>query len=232
MTINTDDLINSIIESLDRIDTIKLQDMPNIDLYMDQLTTFMDEKLNKTTRYPGEDKILTKTMINNYAKNDLLPPPIRKKYSKDHLILLIFIYYFKTVLSISDVQTLLDPLKKKFHVSDTDGLTLSQIYQTISEIQEKEVGPLKEDILKKADLANTFFDDVDDEDKDQMKLFTFLSFLAYDVYIKKLIIEKVIDGIDEKSGKNKTKEELKEEKRAAKEAAKAQKAAAKAASKK
>ena len=232
MTINNDDLINSIIESLDRIDPIKLQDMPNIDLYMDQLTTFMDEKLRQTTRYPGEDKILTKTMINNYAKNDLLPPPIRKKYSKDHLILLIFIYYFKTVLSISDVQTLLDPLNKKFHVSDTDGLTLSQIYQTISEIQEKEAGPLKEDILKKADLANKFFDDADDEDKDQMKLFTFLSFLAYDVYVKKLIIEKVIDGIDEKSGKNKTKEELKEEKRAAKEAAKAQKAAAKAAQKK
>ncbi|SHI59982.1 protein of unknown function [Butyrivibrio fibrisolvens DSM 3071] len=232
MTINTDDLINSIIESLDRIDNIKLQDMPNIDLYMDQLTTFMDDRLKHTTRYPGEDKILTKTMINNYAKNDLLPPPIRKKYSKDHLILLIFIYYFKTVLSISDVQTLLDPLKKKFHVSDTDGLTLSEIYQTISAIQDKEVGPLKEDILKKAELANTFFDDADDEDKDQMKLFTFLSFLAYDVYVKKLIIEKVIDGIDEKSGKYKTKEELKEEKRAAKEAAKAKKAAEKAASKK
>ena len=232
MTINTDDLINSIIESLDRIDNIKLQDMPNIDLYMDQLTTFMDDRLKHTTRYPGEDKILTKTMINNYAKNDLLPPPIRKKYSKDHLILLIFIYYFKTVLSISVVQTLLDPLKKKFHVSDTDGLTLSEIYQTISAIQDKEVGPLKEDILKKAELANTFFDDADDEDKDQMKLFTFLSFLAYDVYVKKLIIEKVIDGIDEKSGKYKTKEELKEEKRAAKEAAKAKKAAEKAASKK
>ncbi len=232
MTINTDDLINSIIESLDRIDNIKLQDMPNIDLYMDQLTTFMDDRLKHTTRYPGEDKILTKTMINNYAKNDLLPPPIRKKYSKDHLILLIFIYYFKTVLSISDVQTLLEPLKKKFHVSDTDGLTLSEIYQTISAIQDKEVGPLKEDILKKAELANTFFDDADDEDKDQMKLFTFLSFLAYDVYVKKLIIEKVIDGIDEKSGKYKTKEELKEEKRAAKEAAKAKKAAEKAASKK
>ena len=232
MTINTDDLINSIIESLDRIDNIKLQDMPNIDLYMDQLTTFMDDRLKHTTRYPGEDKILTKTMINNYAKNDLLPPPIRKKYSKDHLILLIFIYYFKTVLSISDVQTLLEPLKEKFHVSDTDGLTLSEIYQTISTIQDKEVGPLKEDILKKAELANTFFDDADDEDKDRMKLFTFLSFLAYDVYVKKLIIEKVIDGIDEKSGKYKTKEELKEEKRAAKEAAKAKKAAEKAASKK
>lgn len=232
MTINTDDLINSIIDSLDRIENVQLSDIPNMDLYMDQLTTFMDERLHKTTRYPGEDKILTKTMINNYAKNDLLPPPIRKKYSKDHLILLIFIYYFKTVLSISDVQTLLDPLKKRFHISDTDGLTLSEIYQTIFDIEEKEVDPLKEDLLKKADIANSLFEDAEDADKNEMKLFAFLSLLAYDVYAKKLIIEKVIDGIDEKSGKNKSKEQLKEEKRAAKEAAKAKKAAAKAALKK
>lgn len=232
MTLNTDDLINSIIESLNRIDNVKLSDIPNMDLYMDQLTTFMDEKLYKTTRYPGEDKILTKTMINNYAKNDLLPPPIRKKYSKDHLILLIFIYYFKTVLSISDVQTLLEPLKERFHVSDTDGLTLSEIYQTIFDIEEKEVEPLKEDILKKADIAKDLFKDSDDQKADQMKLFAFLSLLAYDVYVKKLIIEKVIDGIDEKSGKTKTKEELKEEKKAAKEAEKLRKAAAKAAARK
>ena len=89
MTINNDDLLNSIMESLNRIENIKVEDIPNIDLYMDQLTTFMDEKLRRTTRYPLDDKILTKTMINNYAKNDLLPPPVRKKYSKDHLILLI-----------------------------------------------------------------------------------------------------------------------------------------------
>ena len=84
MTINTEDLINSIIESLGRIDYIKPEDIPNIDLYMDQVTTFMDRKLKNTTRNPSEDKILTKTMINNYAKNDLLPPPVKKKYTKEH----------------------------------------------------------------------------------------------------------------------------------------------------
>jgi hypothetical protein len=109
---------------------------------------------------------------------------------------------------------------------------LSEIYQTIFDIEEKEVDPLKEDLLKKADIANSLFEDAEDADKDEMKLFAFLSLLAYDVYVKKLIIEKVIDGIDEKSGKNKSKEQLKEEKRAAKEAAKAKKAAAKAALKK
>ena len=81
MTINQQDILNSILESLDRIDYIKPKEIPNIDLYMDQVTTFMEEHLNASKRYP-EDKILTKTMINNYAKNRLLPSPEKKKYSK------------------------------------------------------------------------------------------------------------------------------------------------------
>lgn len=93
MTIDTKD-INSILASISRIDYINPDDIPNIDLYMDQVTTFMDAQLKSSKRYP-EDKILTKTMINNYAKNDLLPAPVKKRYSKEHLLLLIFIYYFK-----------------------------------------------------------------------------------------------------------------------------------------
>ena len=103
MTISTEDLLNSIMESLDRITYVRYEDIPNIDLYMDQVTTFMDEKLQSTTRNPGEDKILTKTMINNYAKNDLLPPPIKKKYSKEHMMILIMIYYLKGILSFQDI---------------------------------------------------------------------------------------------------------------------------------
>ena len=76
MTIDKNDLLNSILASIERIDYVK-----SADLYMDQVTTFMEEALGSSKRYP-EDKILTKTMINNYAKNDLLPPPIKKKYSK------------------------------------------------------------------------------------------------------------------------------------------------------
>ena len=91
MTIDSDDLLKSILESLERIEYIKADDIPNIDLYMDQVTTFMDKRLRKSTRDPSEDKILTKTMINNYAKNNLLPPPIKKKYTKEHILLLIFI---------------------------------------------------------------------------------------------------------------------------------------------
>ena len=82
------------------IDYIKTEDIPNIGLYMDQVTTFMDEQLEACKRYE-DDKILTKTMINNYAKNNLLPAPEKKKYSKEHVLTLLFIYYFKNLLSIN-----------------------------------------------------------------------------------------------------------------------------------
>lgn len=193
MTINTEDLINSIIESLGRIHHIKLEDIPNIDLYMDQVTTFMESRLKNTTRNPGEDKILTKTMINNYAKNDLLPPPVKKKYSKEHLILLIFIYYYKGILSINDIQILLKPLTEKYF--QTNGaLNLGSIYEEVFSLEKTEVEDLKEDIIKKFTTSRDTFKNAPEEDREILQLFSFISMLSYDVYVKRLLIEKMVDS--------------------------------------
>ena len=105
--------------ALDFMETIAPEEFPNIELYMDQVTTFMDRKLRMTLRNPG-DKVLTKTMINNYAKNELIPPPVKKKYNKEHLYELLFIFYFKSFLSIGDIQTLLTPLNEQVFGKDTD----------------------------------------------------------------------------------------------------------------
>ncbi|SHN53301.1 protein of unknown function [Butyrivibrio hungatei DSM 14810] len=214
MTIDNDDLMNSIIASLGRIDTIPLDEIPNIDLYMDQLTTFMDERLKKTTRYPETDKILTKTMINNYAKNDLLPPPVRKKYSKDHLILLIFIYYLKSILSINDIQTLIEPLKNRFHVSD-DELNLSKIYETAFDLQKEELEPVIEDLKKKYKRAGETFTNLDitEDEKKRMQLFSFITLLSYDVYVKKLLIEKILDNVTKEEDEAKAKKDKSKEKK-------------------
>ncbi|WP_034446587.1 DUF1836 domain-containing protein [Butyrivibrio sp. AE2032] len=197
MTIDNDDLLNSIIASLGRIDPISLDEMPNIDLYMDQLTSFMNERLKKSTRHPETDKILTKTMINNYAKNDLLPPPVKKKYSKDHLILLLFIYYFKNILSINDIQTLLEPLKERFQT--TEEFNVSSIYKNCFELQGEALEPVIEDITRKYGRSLQTFEDekLSEDEKNRMQLFSFIIQLSYDVYVKKLLIEKILDNITE-----------------------------------
>lgn len=204
MTINKDDLLNSILESLNRVGYVKAEDIPNIDLYMDQVTTFMDSKLKNTSRNPGEDKILTKTMINNYAKNDLLPSPIKKKYSREHVIMLIFIYYFKGILSIGDIQSLLKPLTEKYF-NATEGMKLEDVYEEVFGMEKTQVDILKQDILDKFETSKTTFQDVEGEDGELLQLFSFIGLLSFDVYIKKLLIEKMVDEFASKKDVEKPK---------------------------
>ena len=181
MTISNKDLVNSILESLSRIEHINLEDIPDIDLYMDQVTTLMDSKLKATTRYPGEDKILTKTMINNYAKTNLLPPPQKKKYSKDHILLLLFIFYFKGVLSIADTSSVLDIITTKYFNKDK-GLDLEKIYMEVFALEDRQIEVLREDILDKFKIASDTFQDAPEEDKEYLKTFSFICLLSFDVY--------------------------------------------------
>lgn len=196
MTIDNDDLLNSLLASLDRVGYISPDDIPNIDLYMDQVTTFMDSRLRSTARYPGEDKILTKTMINNYAKNDLLPPPVKKKYSKEHVLLLIFIYYYKGILSISDIQTLLGPVTERFFQKEGN-FNLESVYREAFGMEEKQLETLKKDLIEKFRTAQGTFQNAPAADADFLQKFSFICALSFDVYLKKMIIEKMIDGLAE-----------------------------------
>ena len=202
MKIDTNDILNSIMESLSNIDYIRSEEIPNISLYMDQVTTFMDEQLASTKRY-SDDKILTKTMINNYTKNHLLPPPVKKKYSREHVLILIFIYYFKSILSIRDIETVLKPLTEKYF-SGGSSLDLSSIYEEICGIEKDRVEPLKETVKAAYEKSLSAFPDLPDgEDRYELKLFAFICSLSFDVYLKKAMIEKLIDELeDKKSEKN------------------------------
>lgn len=193
MTLETEDLLQSILDSLDRIDYIRPDDIPDIELYMDQVTTFMDSRLKNAARNPEVDKILTKTMINNYAKNDLLPPPVRKKYSREHMLLLIFIYYFKGILSISDIQTVLKPITDRFFAGN-EGLKLEMIYNEVFSLEREEVEVMKQDVVRKYHKAQETFSDAAAEDQEFLQTFSFICMLSFDVYVKKMLIEKLIDS--------------------------------------
>ena len=204
MTIDSENILNSILSSLERIDYIKPTEIPNIDLYMDQVTTFMEEHLQSSKRYP-DDKILTKTMINNYTKNNLLPPPVKKKYSREHLLLLVFIYYFKNILSIKDIETVLAPLTEKYF-PDGSSFELADIYKEVCKIEKEQLDSIKENVTATYEKsAETFTHLADGEDKEILQQFAFICSLSFDVYIKKMIIERIIDDLSSKSSKNEEK---------------------------
>lgn len=187
------EFLKEVSKKLQTMDYVRPESLPNIDLYMDQVTTFMDTQLVSTKRNE-EDKILTKTMINNYAKNDLLPPPKKKKYSKDHVLTLLFIYYFKNILSISDIQSILNPITDKYFEAK-EGTGLQDIYNEVFGLEREEMQHILKDLAKKYKTSLSTFADAPEEDADLLHKFSFICMLCFDVYFKKMIIEQTIDKL-------------------------------------
>ena len=195
MSVNTESIIHHIMERISEIGYVKPEDIPNIDLYMDQVTTFMDDHLSDIKRYE-DDKTLTKTMINNYTKNKLLPPPVKKKYSSDHLYIMAFIYYFKQMLSIGDIQKLLTPMTEDFF-GDNDVISLEKIYKEVYQLEKEQVSNVTKDIFFQHRKASASFENIEDEhEREYLQKFAFISMLIFDIYMKKNIIENIIDEMD------------------------------------
>jgi len=125
--------INNYINSQKSSDNINLEDFPDIDLYMDQVMQLFENKLSYTKRH-DDDKVLTKTMINNYAKGNLLMKIKNKKYTKNHLILMGLIYNLKGALSLTDIKTILTPIINSFEKEQE--FPLNDVYQSFLDIYD------------------------------------------------------------------------------------------------
>lgn len=84
-------------------------ELPNIDLYIDQVVCLLEEYLSGYIKNDNEkeEKLITKTMINNYVKQDIIKPPVNKKYNKEHMASLFVIFILKQVYSINDIKKLI-----------------------------------------------------------------------------------------------------------------------------
>lgn len=196
----SEDLINQVLEE---IESFNIDDIPNIDLYMDQVTTYLNGKFNTSKRHDG-DKLLTKTMINNYAKSRLLPPPEKKKYSKDHMIILILIFFFKNVISINDIQTIVTPLLKDYYNNDDIPNSLEDVTNAfLNHVQKSD---LIEPLIKEFKNSQNIFGDLESSDRESIETIGLIATLSYDMYIRKRLIEKLIDSLPsskEDTGKDK-----------------------------
>ncbi len=191
MAATTEELLQMILQSLEKVEYIKAEDIPNIDLYMDQVLTFMDRKLRSAVRPQTEEHVLTKTMINNYAKNDLLPPPVKKKYSKEHVLLLIFIYYYKGVIPMNEIQTLLRPLTDRYF-QNGQAFDLEGVYKEVVVLEKEQLEDLKKDVVEKFRRAEDSFTEVTGEEQEFLQKFALICLLSFDVYMKKMIVEQLV----------------------------------------
>ena len=82
----------------------RIREMPRIELYLDQLLTLVSQELEFMC-VPGET-IVTGSMVNNYVKQGVIPPPRKKRYTRRHVASLVFVCALKRVFSIAQVSQL------------------------------------------------------------------------------------------------------------------------------
>jgi len=187
-----EEIINKLIEEVTLFNEISPGDIPDIELYMDQITTFFEDRLKHLKR-GKEDPILTKTMINNYTKGKILMPPNKKKYSKEHLMLLILIYNLKQVISINDIQDLFTPLIKEISSSNSK-LRLEEIYTFFLSIKENELETFKTNIVDRFALIESKIDESVPEKQEMIELLLIVMMLVHQAGMYKKLAEKIIDN--------------------------------------
>ena len=174
----TENMLNNIMNDIAKNPKVSLEQIPNIDLYMDQVTTFSEEVLSSYKRNEN-DKILTKTMINNYTKDKILPPPIKKKYTKRHIILLILTYHLKSILPIQDIKILLGQL------CNYDDKTVEALYTAFLEMQSSTQSSFDKTLFQLDSKLNN----------DELELILVVLNLVLQANYRKQIAEKIIDTV-------------------------------------
>ncbi|MGS0765617.1 DUF1836 domain-containing protein [Syntrophomonas curvata] len=187
----------SLIDEIIPDQPVSLNDIPDIELYIDQVTDFFEKKLSLQKRH-SKDKLLTKTMINNYAKAGILIPPRRKKYSRQHIALLLLLYNSKQVLSINDISLLFSILRKpvdKHNEAEDAGsnIWIDLVYTLVQEINNEQAEQLKQTCEKQGDIIREKTGGMNDETRELTEWFLMAMFLVSQAALQKRLAETIID---------------------------------------
>ena len=182
--------IDNYINSLKPSDNINLDTFPEIDLYMDQVMQLFESKLNYTKRNE-DDKVLTKTMINNYAKGNLLMKIKNKKYTKNHLILMGLIYNLKGALSLTDIKTILTPIINS--CEKEHDYPLHDIYKSFLNVYDANLDDLKSSSNKIHENIKQIINAKDDSMRDYEEKFLLICAYISMSNLYRRMSEKIID---------------------------------------
>jgi len=183
--------IHQIIEQLGLDASLSLEEIPQIDLYMDQVIQLFENKFTITKRNE-DDKVLTKTMINNYAKGKLIFPIQNKKYSKEHLILISLIYQLKGALSINDIKATLAGINQKIIKEEIE---LESFYNNYLNLTRQNVEDFKGDIEERVRDVKEEISAGNKENSPDLEQVLMISSLVHMSNLYRKVAEKLVDEI-------------------------------------
>lgn len=167
-------------------------DFPDMELYMDQAAMFMNKKL-EIYQKNDDEPVMTKAMISNYVKHDMLPKPNKKKYSRDHLAMLTLIFYLKGVLQVQDIENLMKPLIDNYNSEFEERFDFLKLYGGIENLYSAQRDKAAEEVYQDIDHIKKFLSKYENADDDATELFMLICLLSMRADAQRYIVQKLMD---------------------------------------
>jgi len=178
------DELSSFSNTLGQYATERWTQFPGIDLYMDQVVTYL-EKLLKLFDTDASGKVITSSMVNNYVKEGYLKRPVNKKYDRVQLVTLYIMSMLKPILPIPLIA------------GSLSNLTHEQKYQSFFE----ELTKLQDEAFRNiSDKLTAILENLSEEDYETtLRLFALQ--LTSEANARKIVAEKILQSLNRESSK-------------------------------
>lgn len=201
--IRYEEFIKKISEEFIENSIIPPSDFPNMELYSDQVVSFINSELSLYGKDGGE--VLTKTMLSNYVKSNLIPPPVKKKYNREQVIMLEMILCLKNAFKMDDIKTLMKPFVESTQSNFDEQIEFSEIYEKLEPLYKKKREEQAEELIKDIDVIKDSLRDSGIDDDDMTEMFLYIMIIAMKIdtakFIGKTLIREYYGNDDDKKAK-------------------------------
>lgn len=184
-----EEFLNEVIDSYADRGLLFPEEMPDVDLYMDQLVSLLNRHL-EVYKEKKQD-VFTKAMVSNYVKHKILPKPENKKYNREHMILLNIIFQLKNVFQMEEMKHLFKPFVENYESVLDEKYDLEGIYNDLILNHEKKVSKLSEQVQKEVESIKQIMEDVGDADDDSLEIMGVILALSIQSNVNRLIARKL-----------------------------------------
>ncbi len=205
--IRYEEFIKKISEEFTENSIIPPSDFPNMALYSDQVVSFINSELSLYGKGGGE--ILTKTMLSNYVKNDLIPSPVKKKYDKEQMIMLELVLCLKNAFKMDDIKTLTKPFVESRKSAFDESINFNEIYEKLEPMYAQKRKEMAQELIDDIDVVKEAVRDTGLNDDDMTEMFLYIMIIAMKIdtakFIGKTLIREYYGNKDTKQKKDKSK---------------------------
>lgn len=187
-----EEFIKEQFRKLDSSGLIESAALPDMELYMDQAATVLKKSFEELDGDIAA-RFAARQLINNYAKRDLIARPEGKRYSKEHMLMIVMVIYLRGMFKIDEIRSIMKPLVDNYNSKYDDTISLQLLYETAEELSRDSIGSVKMQVDDVIGRIKKKLEETDLENDQRMEVFVLILTLSMRADMEKYLVKRLAE---------------------------------------